>query len=173
MKDFQVIVSRKYRRITMQRFLVSKLLFEYENFRAEDLLALFTNQLFLEDLAAKDPSFRKKFSDPLEEISRYLKAARFQKPQDIPRITEKFKKFIKIKLTNFHYPKRNFKEQEKLYKRFVEFRERKPEGTPLAQLPAVQYIGIGYSDKGTAKIPHLDGSPRWQDVASRRSHKNA
>lgn len=28
-----------------------------------------------------------------------------------------------------------------------------------------RYIGVGYKDKGTRRVPELDGSPRWQDVA--------
>lgn len=30
------------------------------------------------------------------------------------------------------------------------------------------YIGVGYRDKGNARIKHLDGSPSWQEVASIR-----
>lgn len=28
-----------------------------------------------------------------------------------------------------------------------------------------RYIGVGYKDKGTRRVPELDGSPSWQDVA--------
>ena len=29
-----------------------------------------------------------------------------------------------------------------------------------------RYIGVGYRDKGTARVDHIDGSPSWQDVAA-------
>jgi len=152
----------------MHRVLISKLLYEIDKFTSEDLLALFDNQLFLENLASKNESFRLKFRMSLEDISNYLKAAKFKNLTDLPRIAEKFKRFIKIKLDKFIFPKRNYPNQLKMYNRFVEFRWTDPEGTPIAQLPPVKYIGKGYTDKGTAKIPHLDNSPSWQNVSVRK-----
>jgi len=32
--------------------------------------------------------------------------------------------------------------------------------------PAKAYIGIGYKDKGSRREPALDGSPKWQEVAT-------
>jgi len=29
-----------------------------------------------------------------------------------------------------------------------------------------RFIGVGYNDKGTTRIPHKDGSPAWQTIAS-------
>lgn len=164
----KLIVSKRYKRVTMQRLLVSKLLWDIDRFTGEDLLALYSNQLFLEDLAFKNESFRKKFGTSLEDVSNYLKAARIQKVEDVPRIAERFKKFIKIKLDGFIYPQRNYPNQLMLYNRYVEFRWTEPEGTLLAQLPVVKYIGKGYTDKGNARKPHLDGSPSWQDVSMRK-----
>jgi len=164
----KLVVSRRYKRITMHRVLLSKLCWDFDRFTSEDLLALLDNQLFLEDLALKNESFRLKFRESLEDISNYLKSAKFNKIEDLPRIAEKFSKFIKIKLDKFIYPKRNYPNQLTMYKRFVEFRWTEPEGTLVSQLPPVKYIGKGYTDKGTARIPHLDGSPTWQDIAMRK-----
>jgi hypothetical protein len=152
----------------MQRVLISKLLWDIDNFTCEDLLALLDNQLFLESIAEKNESFRQKFKVPLEDISNYLKAAKIRRIEDLPRIAERFKKFIKIKLDKFIYPQRNYPHQLAMYKRYVEFRWTYPEGTPISQLPPVKYIGKGYTDKGTARKPHLDGSPSWQEVAMGR-----
>lgn len=33
--------------------------------------------------------------------------------------------------------------------------------------PPLRYIGVGYRDKGTAKDITIDGSPSWQEVASK------
>jgi hypothetical protein len=163
----KLIVAKRYKRVTMHRVLVSKLLWDFDRFTSEDLLALLDNQLFLENLASKNDSFRQKFQVSLEDISNYLKAAKISKIEDLPRIALKFRKFIEIKLNDFIYPKRNYPHQLLMYKRYVEFRWTEPEGTLISQLPPVKYIGKGYTDKGTASKPHLDGSPRWQDVAMR------
>lgn len=31
--------------------------------------------------------------------------------------------------------------------------------------PELRRIGVGYRDKGTARIPSIDGSPRWEELA--------
>jgi hypothetical protein len=152
----------------MHRVLISKLLWDIDRFTGEDLLALLDNQLFLEHLASSNESFRLKFAESLEDISNYLKAAKIRKIEDLPRIARKFSMFIKIKLNKFIYPKRNYPNQLAQYKRYVEFRWTEPEGTLIAQLPVVKYIGKGYTDKGTARKPHLDGSPAWQEVAQHK-----
>jgi hypothetical protein len=154
----------------MQRVLVSKLCWDFDKFTSEDLLALFENQLFLEDLALRNDSFRQKFKIPLEDISNYLKAAKIRKLEDLPRIADRFKRFIKVKLNEFIYPERNYPNQLTMYNRYVEFRWTEPEGTLISQLPPIKYIGKGYTDKGTARKPHLDSSPSWQDVATRRKY---
>jgi len=33
-------------------------------------------------------------------------------------------------------------------------------------LPEQRYVGVGYKDKGNKRIPHFDGSPSWQEVAT-------
>jgi hypothetical protein len=43
---------------------------------------------------------------------------------------------------------------------------RPPSGTETKLLPEERRIGKGYRDKGTARKPHLDASPPWQDIAS-------
>lgn len=35
--------------------------------------------------------------------------------------------------------------------------------------PPQRRVGVGYRDKGTASVPHHDGNPSWQLVASQRS----
>ena len=52
---------------------------------------------------------------------------------------------------------------EKLFKveDFIKSRNRKLATCP----PPQRRIGVGYRDKGTAAIPHLDGTPSWQQVA--------
>jgi len=40
-------------------------------------------------------------------------------------------------------------------------------GAKTANKKAKAYIAKGYTDKGTAKEPAIDGSPAWQEVASK------
>lgn len=164
----KLIVSKKYKRVTMHRVLLSKLLYDIDNFNSEDLLALFENQLFLEDLASSDETFRQKFKTSLEDVSNYLKAAKLNKVEDLPKLADRFKRFIKVKLHNFIFPQRNYAQQLKMYKNYVEFRWSEPEGTLISKLPPVKYIGKGYTDKGTASKPHLDGNQSWQEVSMHR-----
>ena len=35
---------------------------------------------------------------------------------------------------------------------------------PTRELPLPRYIGVGYKDKGSSRIPHLDASPSWQEL---------
>lgn len=54
------------------------------------------------------------------------------------------------------------KEERRLY--FVETIY-KDISIPTRLLPLPRYIGVGYKDKGSSRIPHLDASPRWQELA--------
>lgn len=53
-------------------------------------------------------------------------------------------------------------EERKLY--FVES-VCKDNSIPTRLLPLPRYIGVGYKDKGSSRVPYLDGSPRWQELA--------
>lgn len=172
-RTFKIIIGKGYKRVTLHRVLVSKLLWDLERFDIGDLTAFFENQLYLENLAERDPSFRKSYRRDLESISNYLKAFRIRTVEDLPKLANSLQKYIKVALANFHYPKRNYKNQLKRYKQFVEYRPLyNSEGIPTSQLPPVKYIGKGYTDQGTAKIPSYDGSPSWQDIATRRKYSD-
>ena len=38
------------------------------------------------------------------------------------------------------------------------------QSVPTRELPLPRYIGVGYKDKGSSRIPHLDASPSWQEL---------
>jgi len=38
------------------------------------------------------------------------------------------------------------------------------QSVPKRELPLPRYIGVGYKDKGSSRIPHLDASPSWQEL---------
>lgn len=56
----------------------------------------------------------------------------------------------------------NDPEERKRY--FVEKRST-DNSVPTRELPSPRYIGVGYKDKGSSRIPHLDASPAWQELA--------
>jgi len=55
----------------------------------------------------------------------------------------------------------NCKEERHRY--FVEKRYH-DKSVPTRELPLPRYIGVGYKDKGSSRIPHLDASPSWQEL---------
>jgi hypothetical protein len=73
---------------------------------------------------------------------------------------------LKSNLEGFYYPRRNTLNQYRLCKGLFNVRAAAPQGRLVSQLPPQAYIGKGYRDKGTAKIPAEDGSPSWQEVAA-------
>lgn len=163
-----VSISRRARRITLQRFLLSKLFYGIEKFTVVDLYALFLNQIWLEQKCATDEEFLRKFGRDLESLSIILKEINFR--ADLTdRALIRLRRRCKDQLEDFLFPKRNYAQIEKLYKGFVQ-----PIDESLALLDrgsrriSKRRMGIGYRDKGTLKNLAKDGSPSWQEVAMHR-----
>jgi len=161
----KVTISKKAKRISLQRYLASKIVYESNKFGLRHLYGLFINQLWLEGKASADPNFREKFGGDLESLSYILKEINFSRgfnPSSLTRLKSKLLKNI----PDFIVPQRNFAAWKSKFDSSVVISYQEQLGTPNQQLPPEQYIGKGYGDKGTAKKPELDGSPSWQDVAS-------
>jgi len=69
----QVNYSRKLKRVSLQRALVSLIVHYPEQATLQDLLALVDNLLWLQDKAKKDPVFRNKFGVTLEVLTFIVK----------------------------------------------------------------------------------------------------
>lgn len=163
-----VVISRRARRITLQRFLLSKVVYEEKNFTPTDLLGLFLNQLWLESKCRSDAQFREKFGKSLEDLSSILKELNFR-TEFTDRAMSRFRMRIKNKLEKFYFEHRNYTHIRIRYNGFVQpvdptLRNLEKRSKKLQR----RRIGIGYRDKGTLKNPAVDGSPSWQEVATHR-----
>jgi hypothetical protein len=168
MESLQVVkLSSKVRRITLQRFILSKLVYNNDKFRFLDLCALFENQLWLEEKCLKEEQFAKKFGKPLEVLSKILQQINFR-TEFSTKALNRFRKKVEQELENFIYPKRNYAEKNKLCNGSFSFQNAKQLGKLTKLLPKKSRIGKGYSDKGSAKNLAKDGSPGWQKVAMHR-----
>lgn len=159
----RVTYSKKVKRITLQRYLVSKIVFEQEKVTFNEVLVLYDNMLSLQDLTLKDPNFKKKFSESLLILSTILKGFRFS--QLNPNLTTLSEK-LKVHLKDFYLPKRNISSVEKHMRGTFHVLPYKSPGIEKSKIPPKPYIGVGYSDKGSRRDVAFDASPTWQEVVN-------
>lgn len=169
--NFRILISKKVRKITLTRSIVSKIVFEEEKVTLVDLLTLYQNQLDLEDLVQRDPNFRKKFGSSLEDLTKILTEARIPRDSVDSNFVLRLKLKLIDQLSEFLIPERNWKHSYKQAMRFVSLLPRKDLGIDLRKFPPKKFIGKGYTDKGTRRDPGYDGSPTWQEVAASDSIK--
>jgi len=163
MNDHTVLISKKVKRISLQRYLLSKIAYG-DKIGFREIGGLFLNQLWLEQKATSDKQFNQKFKKILEissSILRQLNVSRGLSDSTIANL----RKNIIHQLENFLVPRRNYAQWKMKFDSSVLLKSPKPSGVLTKTLPAERYIGIGYRDKGTAKKPEIDGSPSWQEVA--------
>lgn len=161
---FQLAYSRNVKRVTLQRFLVTKIAYFKEEVTFQDALVLYDNLLWLQDKCEQDEAFCSKFGSDLESLAKHLKSLRFNE-RAFPKTIEKLSSKLRVELKGFLYPKRNYLQIQNRLRNAYQFRNYKALGKPIDQLPPKTYIGKGYRDKGTARDPGRDGSPSWQEVA--------
>jgi hypothetical protein len=163
MENSIVVIRSNVKRITLQRVLCSKIAWRGE-VTLEEIHVLFQNQLWLEQKCQTDGQFEKKFGRSLEDLSVFLKQANLSRG-----LTEGAVGLLGVKLktlTDFILPSRNLGQMELLIGKSFYTRPYKESGIPTKQLPPKKVIGRGYRDHGTARNSAVDGSPRWQEVAS-------
>lgn len=162
-----VVISPKVKKIYLQRFLLSKLVYDKENFDFRDLATLFENQLWLEKKVLEDEGFRTKFGKSLEDLSIILKQINFQQEFSI-RALNRLSTRVKHVLEKFILPNRNLLQAKSKVGGSYQLKDSQPLGIQRRKLREPSRIGIGYRDKGSAKNLAKDGSPSWQEVAMHR-----
>jgi len=167
----KVTYERKLKRITLQRWLCGKVVYRADEVTFQELLVLYDNILWCQDKSEKDPLFRSKFGEALSKLTEILKGTRFS-PRTFSRTIGILSRKIKDELETFTLPERNLNGVALHLRGKIHLRPFEAPGTPRKFLPQERYIGVGYKDKGTARDPAFDGSPRWQDVAMRRRAGN-
>lgn len=165
-----VVYSKNVKRITLQRVLCSKLVFEKEKFVLRDLLVIFDNLLVLQDMCLKDEGFKNKFGQSLELLALLLKNSRIGREPTKAGLAALSKKLKSLE--GFLIPHRNLPHTEKFFIGKYEVRQGIKSGIPLKDLPVKRFIGIGYRDKGTARDLAFNGEPRWQDYCKMRLWDN-
>lgn len=157
--------SKQIRRITLQRYLVSKLVWQPEIVTFPELLALYDNLLWCQDKASMDPGFLVKFGTFLENVTKVLKSCRFDE-KSYKATARKLSTLLREAGEGHLIPERNLLGVERHLKGKYTVIATKSTGIPNKSLPPVKVIGRGYRDKGTCRDPAWDGSPSWQDVAT-------
>ena len=158
-----VVIGKKVRRITLLRYLVSKVVYNLESIELRDVLAVYSCLIDVQSLSERDPTFNQKFGSTLEVLAKLLKGVKFTKLDE--KNLKKLRKALVNTPENFLYPKRNLAQIKAKVGGTYSLSLLKSSGIETRKLPPKLYIGKGYSDKGTARDPAIDGSPRWQDVA--------
>lgn len=158
--------SRRLKRISLERYLVSKIIYEPEKVTFHDLFALYDNLIWLERKSQSDADFRRKFGKSLEVLSMFLKEVNLGSGFSVKALLKLSNKF-RTGLEGFFLPVRNYPEYKSRFSGLFSVRALKQPQDANKHLPPKRIIGVGYRDKGTARDPAKDGSPSWQEVACR------
>ena len=161
-----IFISRKAKKVYLLRYLLGKFRYQSENISLKDILTLYKIFLDVQDLTINDQNFQQKFGSTLEVVALQLKGVQIRNLKE-PGLRA-LEKAIKKIPEDFILPKRNLKQAQKKLEGLYQLRPFKIEGTPLDQLPPKLFIGKGYSDKGTARNPAVDGRQGWQEIAMHR-----
>jgi hypothetical protein len=161
----QVFYSRQTRRITLERFLCSKIAWEPEKISFQEILMLFDNLLWCQDRSERDPSFSKTFGKDLESLTKILKNFRFSNRPKFSTIKKLSLQLQELK-GDFLFPQRNLLNIAKHFQGKIVVGPGKIQGTDRRYLPPPKFVGKGYRDKGTLRNVAHDGSPSWQELAT-------
>jgi hypothetical protein len=162
----QIRYTKRVKRVTLQRSLVSKVVHLPGSVTRTDILVMYDNLLYIQDIARSNENFRVKFGKSLEVLTKILRGFRLTSKTtklDVAKLSASMKE----NLEGFYFPERNtsteLKKSEEMFRitPFIQLGKDKRSIAPKA------YIGKGYTDKGSAKDPAKDGSPSWQEVAQK------
>jgi hypothetical protein len=163
-----VVIEKSVKRVSLQRYLISKIVFYPEEVQERDIFALYQNQIDLEGKCDRERDFLLKFGRSLEVLSRILREVNLSKAvtsQSLSSVRQK----CNNELSEFLIPKRNYLSFKNRFGGSYHLVFQKPKGVPLSELPAKRHIGVGYRDKGSARKDEIDASPAWQEIAVRIS----
>jgi len=159
----KVKYSRKARYVAITRLICGKLRYTPRKVCLADILILYDNQLNLEKLAKRDPTFSSKFGKDLESLAKILKETRIDL-RSVSRAIKSLSRKLEV-LEDFNLPERNLSQLQLRLHNWVWLETSSPDGTERSRIPPKRYIGIGYTDKGSARKAWEDGSPTWQEMA--------
>jgi hypothetical protein len=165
-----VVYAKKVKRITLERVLVSKIVFELETVTISDLMCLFDNVLYLQDMVKNDENFKRKFGSSLEDLALILRNSRIT---NNPSQASLRSLQTKLKaLDHFYIPHRNLTHTLKYFHGKFTLTQGTKLGIPTGKLPLVRRIGVGYKDQGTARNLAFNGVPTWKEYCRMRLWDN-
>jgi len=162
-KGYKVLIKRGVNRYKLFRFFVSKVVYDDDGLHLDEFLLLI--ELFYQFDESKDPNFQNNLINLRNEgfqifIKHIFKLKIFPfQPKDETR--QKFRDYTQSVI----YDSRAYF-RIKGQNRNRDFRLVFKDTILPRRTPPKAYIGIGYKDKGSRREPALDGSPKWQEVAT-------
>lgn len=154
-------VAKNVKIISLLRFLLSKIMYE-DQLTERDLFAMYQVPIIAAGLISRDKNLALKFGEHLGGVHDFLKQIQIdEKSLECHR----YRALLQRELSEFLVPKRNYNDfkirfQGSYHLHFVD-----SEGIPTKKLPPKRRMGVGYRDKGSAQVPEIDASPKWQSVA--------
>jgi hypothetical protein len=158
-------IGKKVKRISLQRYLLTKPLVELKKVKESDLVCLFENQLWLERRCLSDPQFFKKFGGSVFRISEILKNMNTSEItlKSISRVSKK----VETSDPGFLVPLRNYGQWKSRFAgsfHLSPIKSKEIRDFYNPKLPQKRRVGIGYRDKGSKRDLAKDGSPDWTEV---------
>jgi hypothetical protein len=169
-KGYKVLIRRGVNRYKLFRFFVSKVIHDEEGLHLDEFILLF--ELFFEFDRMEDPNFKGNLTNLRNYcFLQFLKELQKNKifpyqPQEETR--KKWKDFT----PSVAYSERAYF-RIKGQNRNRDFRLVMKDTLLPRRIPAKPYIGIGYKDKGSRRDSAVDGSPKWQEVATYNSNRES
>lgn len=160
----RVTYKKGLRRITLQRYLASRLAHEPEAVTFAEILVLYDNLIWLLEKAIIDPDFRRVFSEDLESLADLLRKTVISE-STFKSSLQGLSLGIRTRCSGFLLPKRNLAGVARHVSGHFHVLPYRGDGIPTKELRPKAYIGVGYKDKGSRRDPAYDGSPSWQEVA--------
>lgn len=165
-----VKIGKKTKRVSLTRYILSKVVYEPGAISEADVVCLFENQLWLERKCLQDRNFYRKFSDKVFTLSYFLKEADlkgFNRKSSLKRFSDR----IQTTLFDLLVPKRNYPQWKQRFSGRFSFNPQSLNSELRdyylkTKTPAKRVVGIGYRDKGSRRNLAKDGSPDWREIAS-------
>lgn len=161
-----VVINRSVKRVTIQRTILSLVVWNRKELQEEHIHVLFQNQLWLEQKCLSDKAFSRQFEADIVKISKALKSTNFKAGIDSVAIKRLRTRLKQSQLDHFFYPTRHLPGLVLRLEQAYEIQKYKESGVPTSSIPEKRWMGIGPRDNGTQRNPAIDGSPSWQEVGS-------
>lgn len=154
--------------LTLARFILSKARYHGDQVTTTDQIILNLVWLDIEALTKIDNNFNIKNGQVVSEIALLLVQFNQEKKEgvfsEIPYV-QTTKEFEKLRSPALMSPRAFLGlEKDPQFQRIYSFAVR--ERYLTTPFTPSRFIGVGYKDKGSRRIPSKDGSPTWQEVAS-------